>query len=206
MISTNQADRLLKLAAQLIRLGLVAWLLAFLVANFSKFGVLASRLTQVSVEGVFTLHVEPLPSVPGAATSEAGYWATLHRSEPRVDISAINFKKNEPEFIEVEARERLQLTGGFIGDSKKLLSLGNTRFVLEPKQCVRLYTFAPTKKLEPGNGCLKPVVASRTNGEAPEKGMFKGDPGEGDRIVIFDRYRKPVLDMDFWVVPANPGL
>lgn len=193
---------------------LMLWAFAFLVYNSPKLSSALSNLKSISIPGTFTLEVSPAVAMTGSPIAD---WLTQNRIEPRVEI--ISASLDQPEFLQIRATEKVNLSRGYIGDSNELLQLPAAS-VLQAKECVRIYTSIGTedpKKLDPGKGCVDPVVVMNSDGTPRTEGIFKSagtgkddsaakdeKKGKnkkglaGDRIVLFDSSKHAVLDFDYW--------
>jgi len=124
----------------------------------------------------------------------------------KVAVREVSFAS--PEYLDVEAQEDVDLTGGYVGDSRRLLWLGSSKARLRKGECLRIVTFSgnlSAGSLPRAPDCQGPLVALQMNGAPTRKGLYKGEAGEGDRVVIFDRRGRTLLDMDFWWLPVRNG-
>ena len=200
---SNRVSKIVNTGVRCVYLVLLVVLVVFVISNFGSFTSWIHRTEKITIGGVFELHLKlvDLPSPNGARVAR---WATYHRTRERVSVHRVDFGK--PEYLEIHANEDVDLSGGYIGDSSEMLWLGESEVALKHGQCVRIFTYVDGKSIEElpkGDGCVQPVVAVQADGSPTRDGMYKRHPGEGDRIIIFDRDRQPVLDMDFWWLPLG---
>ena len=147
-----------------------------------------------------------------------GGWITYYRvgNKLRVESAVLTKMKKEDkdsereygeEYLELRALTSVNLTKGYIGDQKRLLYLGDREILVEPEQVIRIYTHLgenlnkETVRSEVWETLKRDVVFAESLTEKREKGIYKADPGEGDRIVIASHDGQILLDMDYWWKP-----
>ena len=210
---TAEIKRIVNLGTGLAWFALLALLVSLLFWNFNEISRSIGRLQRLIVPGMLELTFQEFRT-PDYAQGRLK-WATYNRvSEVEVvgakldeDEKAEKCQKDpaNAEWVEIRATTfPVDLAGGYIGDSSELRQIPENTPVLEVGKCIRIVTFgeAPIKKGDEGDICIDAVSVKPFPGEKPG-GFLKKDPGEADRIVVFDRYRRPVLDMDYWIIPQE---
>ncbi|MCG2773219.1 MAG: hypothetical protein L6277_14170 [Desulfobacterales bacterium] len=113
--------------------------------------------------------------------------------------------------MDLTAITPLNLGGSYIGDADEMLFLGECDIQLQAGETLRIYTFVDeTRKTEKSPGIAREklgrrvVIATPLKNNKATKGIFKTHVGEGDRIVLIDREKRVILDLDYWWVPPAP--
>jgi len=184
---------------------LVAFILV--LCNWSAFSGLVSRIlresTEVSIAGYVTFS---LKDAKGTTSEEK--WIVYYRIKDKVRINKVQLgkkgKENKiDEFVEIEALSHIDLSQGYIGDIKNILYLGSKDLYLHPEDKLRIYTYKQDPNIINENEVVaKSLKSIKKDGKLDyrTKGMFKGDAGEGDRIVIINSNKEILLDLDYWHV------
>lgn len=191
---------------------LLVLLLIFFICNFDEISRLIGQIQAIDIPGGIKLTLQNIRLPDGDSGPRHQKWATYKRvskvkiSRVKLDDDKKAYKKcphpKYSEWVEIRAKtEPLYLAGGYIGDSSEMLLIPEDTPVLPAGECIRIVTFGQTS---PSNNDTCKVAVSVTtfdgDGKAPSKGLFKKDAGEGDRIVLFDGDRRPILDMDYWIL------
>lgn len=204
---TSIGDRALDAVKFLLALPAVAFtalLAALLFFNFGRVSESIDKLHRIVVPGVVELTFHG--SDPEERAKVAMEWATYYRVS---DMDVVGAKldndnsdkcPDDAEWIEVRAREgAIDLAGGYVGDSSEMRRLPSDGAFVPQGECLRIVTCGHVE--EPGQ-CVSVVHVKTFDGTTSEAFLRK-DVGEGDRIVVFDRRRRLVLDVDYWVTKAT---
>ena len=206
---TGKPERLAKLGTEIVQFALLTLLLALFVWNFNEISRWIGRLQRLVIPGVIEL---TLQDIRGPATESAPrdqQWATYYRvSEVKVvgakldDDEKAEKKKKDPsnaEWVEIMATTfPVVLAGGYIGDSSELRRIPDNTPVLGVGECIRIVTFGESRDKK--NICKATVNVTSVQGNDDTGAFLKKDAGEGDRIVVFDRFGRPILDVDYWIL------
>jgi len=139
----------------------------------------------------------------GEHVEENGYWITNYRVQHGVELKSARLSgRGEGECLVLRALEPVDLTGGFVGDSHRLLKLGDRDLGLAAGEVLEVYTYAPDSTLchastDPANG-LRCVVASTLDGGRLNDGILKSELGAEERLVLIGAANHLLLDMDYW--------
>ena len=205
---TDDLGRIANLGAAFARFLLLAFLAALLWFNFTHVSQSIRRIQRLVVPGVVDITLQDIRTSKSGSGPREMKWATYYRvSEVEVVGAKLDQDENiegekEPknaEWVEIRATtSHVDLAGGFIGDASELRRIPEDTPVLRVGECIRIATFgeAPVKD---EYICSAAVSVETFSGDKPG-GFLKKDAGEGDRIVVFDRNRRPVLDMDYWII------
>lgn len=205
-------DRWLSRAKQFFQLVLLIILIVLIIYNWNSVNICVNRFlhsaTQVSIANVLTVSV----TRPREGTREE-FWAAFYRVADRVKIleASLDDKETGFEYLDLIAITPINLGGSYIGDANEMMSLGEENIHLEAGQTLRIYTYADEKRKgkekspEIAEEKLKRKVVTakrivKEKKEKDEKGIFKAHVGEGDRIVLIDREKRVILDLDYWWV------
>jgi len=131
-------------------------------------------------------------------------WMDITRVQEHLRVTSVNLGgKRTGEYIVLRADAPVDLTGGYIGDAKHLLSLGDRDLNLKAGESVAIYTCLPESSASalaagtPDQSPARRIIATKLDGTPGEK-MFKNSLGAGDRIVVIGAGRHVVLDLDYW--------
>jgi hypothetical protein len=215
-------DRWLSTIKQLLQLLLLAIVIVLIVTNWYSVNIFANRFlhsaTQVSIADVLTVSI----------TSSGGYpreekWAAFYRVAGKVKVleASLDDKTTGFEYLDLTAITPLNLGGSYIGDANEMMFLGERDIQLQADETLRIYTFADEKRMNEEKSpemarkqgrrvvVAKPIKNKKEKKEkkeeAEEKGIFQTHVGDGDRIVLIDREKRVILDLDYWwVKPPAP--
>jgi hypothetical protein len=211
------ASAWLAVAKSSVELLLLVAAVAFVMWHWNRFEGLFDRVVhspiELSVAGFIKV------SVPATATQKADTqtWLAVYRARStKVRVVQAQFKDTpEGEFVEIEASTPTDLSAAFIGDGSKLLRLEDDpgHLYLKAGERLRIYTFRPEPPApfvggrkqtlawcEPNPDFKDCVTATRRLND----GIFKGDVGEGDRVVLISRDAELLIDFDYWWPMAVP--
>lgn len=200
-------DRWLSTIKQLLQLLLLAIVIVLVVTNWYSANIFIQRFlhsaVQVSIANVISV------SITEQGITRQEKWAAFYRVADRVKIleASLDDKQTGVEYLDLTAITPLNLGGSYIGDADEMLFLGEGDIQLQAGETLRIYTFvggAPKIEKSPETAREKlkrQVVIARPLKKMDNKaakGIFKTDVGEGDRIVLIDREKKVILDLDYW--------
>lgn len=201
---------------QFLQIAIMALIVALVLINWKSVNYFVERFLynaeEVSIANVLSVSIAKKDGV-----THREEWAAYYRVADRVRILEAYFDDSgtQVEYIELIATAPVNLSGSFIGDKKRVLFLGNEDIHLDTEEIIRIYTFdgrnlAPEKSpVTARQKYGRKVVYAKPLGNCKlKKGIFKADPGEGDRIVMINRDKKVILDLDYWWVqpPINNKL
>jgi len=158
--------------------------------------------TQVSIADVLTVSITPRGEAPRQEK-----WAAFYRVADRVKVleASLDDKETGFEYLDLTAITPLNLGGSYIGDTKEMMFLGERDIKLQAGETVRIYTVVDkTRKGEKKSPeraekeLNRKVVEAERIKKEKKGGIFKTDVGEGDRIVLIDREKRMILDLDYW--------
>jgi len=201
----GQAASLAGAVAKTAQTVLVCVVVVLLLANLPALNGFVRRALSHATE----LDVGELKVLIGAEGEEPHRenWVASYRVSRGLRIEQAGFSgDSSDEFIDVTATEPINLSGGFIGDSNELLSLGDQELRLDTAERLRIYTFRPNAGSSPSAPAgMRYTLARKVKGKLPEKGIYKHKLGKGDRLVIVGANSQILVDVDFWWTAARRG-
>ena len=207
----GKVERIVKLGSGVAQILLLVLLVILFACNFNQISRSIGRLQRLVVPGMLEVTMLDIRAPQNGPSGLK--WATYYRvSEVEVVDAKLDDDpdseecKSDPknaEWLELMAPTfPVQLAGGYIGDSNELWQISEEAPVLKVGECIRIVTYGNAQTM-PEDEC-KTVEATPLKKDEKPGGFLKKDCGEGDRIVVFDRKKRSVLDMDYWnVAEAN---
>ena len=197
-----------------MQFALLTLLLALFTYKFNEISRWIERLQTLVIPGVIEFNLQDIRGPAEGPPQQK--WATYYRvSEVKVvgtklDEKAKGTKKDSSEWVEIMATTFPGgLAGGYVGAASELRLIPENTPVLGVGECIRIATFGEAS-VKDGDICKAAVsVTSIQGNDAEENGsntgaFLKKDAGEGDRIVVFDRFGRPILDVDYWILEEVP--
>jgi hypothetical protein len=202
-------DSWISRAKQFSQLVFLLILIVIIIYNWNSVNICVNRFlhcsTQVSIANVLNVSITP-PGKP----SQQEKWAAFYRVSDRVKVLEASFddKVTGFEYLDITAITPINLGGSYIGDGNDMMFINERDIRLQAEETLRIYTYAakagdtPMIKEKSPEACKhKSVTAKPLKKKNEKKGIFKTDVGEGDRIVLIDREKRVILDLDYWWVP-----
>ena len=199
----------IRIIRELITISFLGICIILIIGNWNSINVFIQKvLTSSANIAIGDIITVSMSTNSGKDDGNVGEMQAFYKVKKGIRISAVEFndKSTKYEFIELQALQELNLTRGFIGDDNEVLFLGERELKLAPYETVRIYTFLKSEdnkvfisKIEKEIG--RKVVLSQKVVEdesSEDDGIFKNEPGEGDRIVVLDHQNNLLIDAHYW--------